>query len=154
VSVSVSVLVLVSVEGGSVSHVQTVQAIYAAFGRGDIPAILEHLADDVEWEYGVNSTDVPWLQPRRGRAQVPEFFQALTALDIHAFQPKVFLESDRIVVVLCALDATVRTTAQRIVEDDEVHIWHFDAAGKVTRFRHRVDTHQQWAANAVRPAMA
>jgi ketosteroid isomerase-like protein len=36
-----------------------VQEMYAAFGRGDVPAILQRLADDVEWEYGVNSTDVP-----------------------------------------------------------------------------------------------
>jgi ketosteroid isomerase-like protein len=47
-----------------------VQNIYAAFGRGDIPAILERLAPDVEWEYGVESTNVPWLQPRCGRAEV------------------------------------------------------------------------------------
>ena len=28
----------------------TVQELYAAFGRGDIPAILAKLADDVVWE--------------------------------------------------------------------------------------------------------
>ena len=27
---------------------ETVQQLYAAFGRGDVPAILEHLAPDVE----------------------------------------------------------------------------------------------------------
>jgi hypothetical protein len=27
-----------------------------------------------------------------------------------------------------------------------VHIWHFDAQGRVARFRHRLDTHQHWEA--------
>jgi uncharacterized protein len=30
-------------------NVQLVQEIYAAFGRGDIPAALDALAHDVEW---------------------------------------------------------------------------------------------------------
>jgi ketosteroid isomerase-like protein len=124
-----------------VAHVDTVQQIYQAFGRGDVAAILDQFAAGVEWEYGINSTDVPWLQPRRGRAQVAEFFQALAALEIRKFQPKTFLESDNIVLVLVDLDATVRSTGRRVVEEDEVHIWHFDDAGKVSRFRHRADTH-------------
>ena len=28
----------------------TVQAIYEAFGKGDLDTILGHLADDVQWE--------------------------------------------------------------------------------------------------------
>ena len=128
------------------AHVDTVKEIYGAFGRGDVSAILGRLADRVEWEYGVNSTDVPWLQPRRGRAQVAEFFQALAAIEIHKFQPKTFLEVGSLVVVLVDLEATVRVTGRRIIEEDEVHLWHFDSGGQVNRFRHRVDTQQHWAA--------
>ena len=128
------------------SHADTVQQIYKAFGRGDIPAILARLSDDVEWEYGVTSTDVPWLQPRRGRAAVPEFFQALQAIDFHTFRPKAVLEQGAVVVALIDLEATVRATGVRLVEDDEVHIWHFDDTGRVVRFRHRADTHLQWTA--------
>ena len=124
-------------------NVETVQEIYAALGRGDIPAILERLADSVEWEYGVNSTDVPWLQPGRGRAYVAEFFAtAGAALEIHRLQHKTFLESGNIVVVLFDLEMTVKATGKRIVEEDEVNIWHFDSLGKVSRFRHRADTLQ------------
>jgi len=107
----------------------------AALGRGDIPAILERLADSVEWEYGVNSTDVPWLQPGRGRAYVAEFFAtAGAALEIHRLEHKTFLESGNIVVVLFDLEMTVKATGKRIVEEDEVNIWHFDSQGKVSRF--------------------
>ena len=127
-------------------NLDTVQQIYAAFGRGDIPAILERLADSIEWEYGVNSTDVPWLQPWRGRADVAQFFQAVAGLQIHRFEPKTFLEGGDVVVALIDLEATVQATGKRIVEDDEVHIWYFDSHGQVSRFRHRVDTHQHWVA--------
>lgn len=132
------------------AHVETVQQIYQAFGRGDVPGILEHLADDVDWEYGVPSTDVPWLQPRKGRGQVPAFFQALADFDIQTFAPKTFLESGHVVVVLIDLAGVVRSTGRPIVEEDEVHIWHFDAAGRVSRFRHRCDTYLQWAAQTQR----
>lgn len=122
-------------------NADVVGRIYEAFGRGDVPAILDHLAEDVEWEYGVNSTSVPWLQPRRGRQEVPGFFEALGALEFHTFAPKTMLESEDVVVALVDLDATVKETGQRIVEEDEAHIWHF-ADGQVVRFRHRADTHQ------------
>ena len=53
------------------SHSETVGEIYAAFQRGDIKAILLHLADDVEWEYAIEPLGVPWLERRRGRTEVP-----------------------------------------------------------------------------------
>jgi hypothetical protein len=36
----------------------------------------------------------------------------------------------------------VKKTGKKVTEEDEVHIWHFNDAGKITRFRHCVDTHQ------------
>ena len=33
------------------NNIETTQAIFAAFGTGDIPAILEHLADDIVIEF-------------------------------------------------------------------------------------------------------
>jgi hypothetical protein len=50
------------------------------------------------------------------------------------------------VVVLIDVELTVKATGTRIVEEDEVHIWYFDAQRRVTRFGHRVDTHQHWLA--------
>jgi hypothetical protein len=124
-------------------NADVVRGIYDAFGRGDVAAILAQLADDVEWEYGVNSTTVPWLQPRRGRDAVPGFFETLfSAIEIHRFEPKEFLEGGGLVVVIIDFEFTVRATGRRVVEEDEAHLWRF-AGGKVVRFRHRADTHQQ-----------
>jgi ketosteroid isomerase-like protein len=122
---------------------ETVQHMYAAFGRGDVPAILACLAEDVQWEYGERGPSpapVPWLQPRRGRDAVIGFFEALTALEFSRFVPHKLLADGPLVVALIDLEATVRATGRTVVEDDEVHLWHFDAAGKVCRFRHRADS--------------
>ena len=116
--------------------------IYKAFGDGDIPRILSYLSPSVEWEYGINSTEVPWLQPRRGLAEVAKFFEALSAIEFHRFVPKHVVGSDDLVIGLIDLEATVKATGRRLVEEDETHIWHFDRTGKVARFRHRVDTLQ------------
>lgn len=128
------------------SNVRSVEAIYAAFGRGDVPAILEHLADDVDWEYGQAENSVPWLQRRRGRAAVAQFFAALSALDFHKFVPKALIEGPGLVVALVDVEATVKQTGLRIAEEDETHIWRFDDRGRVVRFRHAADTAQHVAA--------
>ena len=123
------------------TQVEVVHELYAAFARGDVPAILAHLAEDVEWEYGASTTNVPWLQPLRGRDAVPRFFEVLgRELEFHRFEPKAFLSGDDVVAVLLDLEATVRRTGRRIVEEDEVHLWRF-RDGRIARFRHRLDSH-------------
>jgi ketosteroid isomerase-like protein len=127
-------------------HADTVRQIYSAYQRGDLSAILDRLADDVEWEYSITPLGVPWLERRRGRGEVPLFFAAHAGFDLHRFEPKTFLESGNIVVVLIDVDLTVKSTGRRITEEDEVHIWYFDSQGRVIRFGHKVDTHQHWTA--------
>ncbi len=128
-------------------HKETVEEMYAAFGRGDVAAILDRLDESVEWEYGTQPWDgPPWLQPRHGKAGAAEFFASLGALDFHKFAPKAILEGDGLVVALVDVEATVTATGTRVTEEDEIHIWHFGGSGRVTRFRHRADTHLQWQA--------
>ena len=136
------------------SNTQTVQEIYAAFGAGDIDAILGRLAGDVRWEHwrggsGAQRHGVPWLLARTGPAEVAEFFASLAALEIHAFTPAALLEGDGAVAGVISLDATVKATGERI-RDDEIHLWHFDADGRVTAFRHFVDTAKHVEAFAAR----
>jgi uncharacterized protein len=126
------------------SNSQTVQSIYEAFGRGDIPAILDCLADDVRWEHwpdgnGAGRQGVPWLQPRNGKQEVGGFFEALGALEFHDFRPGGFLESNGQVAALVDVDVSVRETGRRF-RDSEIHLWTFAADGKVSEFRHYVDT--------------
>ena len=131
------------------SNVATVQDIYDAFGKGDVPRILTHISEDVDWEYGAGASDVPWLQPRRGRIGATEFLGSLADLQFEKFQPKTFLESGDLVVVVLDIAGTVISTGQRISEEDQIHLWHFNGDGQVARFRHRTDTLQ--TQRAVRP---
>ena len=129
-------------------NLETVQQMYAAFGRGDIPAILAHLSDDVEWEYGAGPTDVPWLQPRKGKQEVTEFFGTLAAIEFNRFEPKELLGGENKVVALIDAAFTVKATGRRIEDETEVHIWHFNDEGLVNRFAHRLDTHKHVMAHA------
>ena len=123
--------------------VETVQHLYAAFGRGDVPTILAGLADDVDWEHDAFPSPVPWLQPLRGRDQVPRFFETLFShCEIMRFEPKLFLAEGSTVVDLIDVEFTVRSTGKQVKEPDAVHIWRLDERGLVQRFRHRVDTWQ------------
>ena len=127
------------------SNVDTVQAIYGAFGRGDIPFILDQVADTVDWDYA-SASDVPWLQPRQGKAGVRAFFEALGGFEITKFVPHTILDGGDVVVALIDIEATTKTTGNRVQENDETHIWRFDAQGKVVRFAHKVDSYAHWKA--------
>ena len=81
-------------------NAKTVQDIYAAFGAGDVPAILSKLSSDVKWEYGQGPNDVPWLQPRRGRDAVGGFFECLGGADCHKFETKQLIEGGGFVVAI------------------------------------------------------
>ena len=136
------------------SHTQTVQDIYAAFGRGDIPAILERLADDVRWDHlpdggGAERHGVPWLVARTGRDEVAGFFEALGALDFHEFAPRAILGEGDTVVALIDEDVTVRATGERI-RDKTAHVWTFGSDGRVVEFRHVADTVKHVEAYAAR----
>ncbi|HEX4960771.1 MAG TPA: nuclear transport factor 2 family protein [Thermoanaerobaculia bacterium] len=124
-------------------HLATVQEIYEAFGRGDIPAILDRLADDVQWEpWADNSAQragVPWLQPRTGKAGVLEFFQIVGTLAVSDFRVLSLMAGGNQV----AAEIEIATDRFR---DQECHLWRFDAAGKVERMRHYVDTAKHTAA--------
>jgi ketosteroid isomerase-like protein len=137
-----------SCDGADMSkNISTVEAIYAAFGRGDAAAILEHLSDDVAWEYQPISHDMPWIQNRRGRAGAGEFLAtAAKELKFTRFEVNAIVANEHIVIALCSLEASVVRNGRQMIEVDEPHVWHFDERGRVVKFRHAADTHAQWLA--------
>ena len=69
--------------------IQLVQSAYAAFGKGDIPAILAMMTDDVTMGIVGRPEDAPFLGLRSGKTGVGEFFRLLgEAHEIHMFEPK------------------------------------------------------------------
>ena len=122
------------------SNVDTVKEIYAAFGRGDIPAILDKLADDVEWNVDSPTPQVPWLSSFHGRENVAAFFQALSPLDITTFDPHTFFENGNKVMALIHVGATHKPSGKKYDIMNEGHLWQFDGSGKVVSYRHITDT--------------
>jgi len=129
-----------------VNHVETVRSIYAAFGRQDVPAILERLAPDVDWEYAYRDEGIPWLSPRKGREGALAFLQSLSALQLTKFDVQHVLGDGNLVVAVINVEGVVVPTGQRIVEENEVHLWFFNERGLAQRFRHVADTLQHWRA--------
>lgn len=127
----------------SESNVLAVKSIYAAFGRGDVPAILSHLDESVEWDADVESWGMPWYEPLRGRDSVPAFFARLAEhTRIHKFAPMNFLAGGSQVAVPIELEIEILRTGRRVV-DLEVHLFTFGPTGLVTRFAHVLDRHAQ-----------
>ena len=127
---------------------QTVQQIYAAFARGDIQGIVDLLDDDVQWEpWASNSAqaaDVPWLRAGSGKAAAWRFFEEIGRWRFESFQVLGLMSNDTQVAAEAVVDA-VMPGGQRL-RDEEMHLWNFNAAGKVTRFRHYADTAKHIAA--------
>lgn len=130
-------------------HLATVAAIYEAFGRGDIPAIVEQVSDDVQWEAWADNTaqkvGVPWLLPRQGKAGVLEFFRVVAeTLEIQEFNVLSIMAGGNQVAAEFVITAKVNGKAT--YSDEEMHLWTFDETGKVTRLRHYLDTAKHAAA--------
>lgn len=124
------------------SNVDTVKEMYAAFGRGDVPAILEKLDSNVQWDTQYESPAAPWLEPRRGRDNIAGFFQALAPLQFTKFEPHTFFESGDKVCVLIDIEADNK--GKHYVIPNEGHLWTFGNDGKVVEYQHLTDTALHW----------
>ena len=124
------------------SNAQTVQEIYEAFGRGDVPAVLERLAEDVQWEsWGENTAQqagVPWFEPRQGREGVSRFFEMVGGWEIREFSVLAIMEGGNKVAAEIVMDAV--PAGWEAYRDEEIHLWDFNDEGLVTRLRHYTDT--------------
>jgi ketosteroid isomerase-like protein len=130
------------------ANLETVKSLYAAFGRGDIPAILDLLSEDIEWEPWGDSfgqrAGVPWFERRTGREGVMEFFNVVSTFDIAEFTVLDIMASENQVAAEIVMEAA--TPGGGRYRDEEMHLWTFDADGKISRMRHYTDTAKHIAA--------
>src|SRR5262245_62009350 len=128
----------------------TVAEIYEAFGRGDVPAILDQLADDVQWDQGIRDTAIPYYEPGVGKQHVVSFFQNLAAtLELTDFEPLAICDGGEIVTVPIRYAGRIIGGGE-IAMNLECHIWRFDSEGKVASFNHVLDLAVQEEAFATR----
>ena len=128
-------------------HITTVQALYAAFAKRDVQAVLAVLSPDVEWGEPANPFN-PAAGTRHGHQGFLEWLQiGQRSEEILALEPRQFLaDADSVAVVgysRCRAKLTGRT-----FETDFVHLVTFQD-GKIIRFREFFDTFA--AAEAFKP---
>lgn len=120
-------------------NVQVVQQAFEAFGRGDIPALLALLTNDVVWDTIGPTGAIPWASRRRGPEQVGQFFSDLTgAVDFQQLQPREFIAQGDWVVVLGHSHYTIRANG-RPLEQDWVMVLKL-RDGKVAEYQYFEDT--------------
>lgn len=127
------------------NNLETVKAIYEAFGSGDIPFILSCLDENVAWEKWhsnhAQTSGVPYMQEKNSVAGVMEFFVETGKLGITSFEAVSIMEGGNKIAVEFNLESA------RFGYEEEMHLWTFNEAGKIIGFRHYLDTAKHIAAN-------
>ena len=121
-------------------NVELIQQAYAAFGRGDIPALLQAVSEDVEWEgvYGGGGR-IPSAGLRKGREGVREFFTILGGtVDFQRFEPKTFVATGDHVIALGSYAGTIKATGKAVALDWAMHFSVKD--GLIRSFREYTDS--------------
>ena len=120
------------------TNADVVQRGYEAFGRGDIPALLDLLTDDVEWTLQGPSV-IPFAGTRHGHEGVAEFFSVLgETLDFEQFEPREYVaQGDTVVVV--GFERSLSRATGRTIEQEWAHV-NTLRDGKIAEFRAFEDT--------------
>jgi ketosteroid isomerase-like protein len=123
-----------------------VQSAYAAFSRGDIPAVLDLIADDVEWKF-CGSKGLPYTGTFRGKDEVAKFFASIPEVeDLLVFEPREYISAGEKVAVLGWERSQVRSGG-KVFESEWVHLF-TTRDGRIVRFWGMYDTEAAAAARA------
>jgi ketosteroid isomerase-like protein len=121
-------------------NVNTIKAVYEAFGRGDVGFIVANVTDDVDWASDTSSDAAPWYGPRKGTKGVGEFFEAFgKTMEVEDFTPLTFGSND---------DGDVFTIVRFVTRSREtgkvarmnLHHWFRFTDGKISYYRGTEDT--------------
>lgn len=122
------------------ANTQVVQDAYAAFGRGDIPALLGNMSDDIHWRAVIGAAKhVPFSGERRGKAQVAEFFKRVAeSEDFEQFEPREFVAQGDTVVAVGHYRAKAKKSG-KVFDSDFAMVFTL-RGGKVVAFREFTDS--------------
>jgi len=98
---------------------QTIETIFAAFGRGDIPGILAHVAPDCMWR---QPKSLPWGGDHRGPEGAQTFFARLNeACETTLWEVNEIFENGENVFAFGRHGAKARKTGKSEVSDWAFH---------------------------------
>ena len=124
------------------SNVQVIRDVYEAFGRGDIPAVLGAMDENVEWREAEGNpfepSGAPWIGPE---TILNSLFVKLGS-DFEAFtvHPKEFHESGDTVIVEGRYTGTYKPTGKSL-DGQFCHLFKV-RDGKLAAFQQYTDTAQ------------
>jgi ketosteroid isomerase-like protein len=122
-------------------NIKTVEAMYEAFGRGDLAAILDSVTEDVDWAADTSSSAAPWYGVRHGKQEVASFFQAFgSTMEVEEFTPLTYATNDDSVLAVVRCRAKSRATGKSI--DMNLHHYFRFSGDKVSYYRGTEDTAQ------------
>ncbi|MBI3347225.1 MAG: nuclear transport factor 2 family protein [Burkholderiales bacterium] len=125
-----------------------IQSLYAAFGRGDVEALLAACTDDVDWHM-LGSLDLPYIGKFQGKAALLRWFGWVAEFDdIQVFEPREFFAGDDHVTVL-GWERTRAKPGGGLFETPWVHLFTL-RDGQVARFVGLYDTAAAEAARRVK----
>jgi ketosteroid isomerase-like protein len=128
------------------SNKETVEAIYAAFGRGDIPFILSNLSNDCHWvAMGEGSSQQGGTYTGK---EVIEFFSRLLGeVEFIEFNPTAINNAgNNTVVAFGNMNCKARATGKLYITDWAMR-WVFNDEGQVVEYQNYHDTAALYIAN-------
>jgi hypothetical protein len=120
------------------NNMAVIQQAFACFGQGDVPGILNTLADDVTWQVAPVA-NVPYTGTRNGHAGAAEFFALMAQCeDVLQFEPRDFIAQGDQVVVRGQYAGRVKDTGREYTTYF-IHIFTV-RDGKIVNFDEYTDT--------------
>ena len=94
-------------------NIKLVRTAYEAFGRGDIPAVLDAIDDDCDWGVEASARIAPYYGVRHGKAEILAFFQELAAtFAVERFEPTAIAGDGDDVLAVVAYAITSNATGK------------------------------------------
>ena len=125
----------------SQQNLEIVHSLYAAFAKGDVPAVLGILAPNLEWREADNfiyADGNPYVGPTAVLQGV--FLRLVTEWEGFAAVPQQFLDAGDAVIVSGRYNCAYKATGKKI-DAQFAHHWTL-ADGKVIHFQQYTDTLQ------------
>ena len=121
------------------TNLAAARAVYDAFGKGDVQAILDGCAPNIVWHSGGTREDFPVFGPRTGLDGVKSFFKDVAENNqFSLFEPRDFFANGDKVVVTGHYTMTQKKTGKP-VDSDWAHIFTFKG-GKLAAWRELNDS--------------
>jgi hypothetical protein len=120
--------------------------MYEAFGRGDIPFILNHVADNCKW-IGAGEGSLPQGGVYIGKDAVNFFVKLGESVEFETFNPgSINNINGNEVIVFGNMSGKSKKTGKRSSSDWVMH-WKFNKDGKVVYFQDFFNTAAAYIAN-------